>query len=64
MVDFGKFGKLKSKIIERDKLAPGVNISGPAIITESSTSTVLPAGFQLKVDNWGNLIIKKIASLG
>jgi len=57
-VDFGKFGKSESKIIVRNKLSSGMKIKGPAIIVESDTSTVLPPRFTLKVDAFGNLIIK------
>lgn len=59
-VDFGKFGKMNAKIIERETLHAGTSLSGPAIIAESATSTVLPKDFELKVDDWGNLIIQKI----
>lgn len=59
MVDFGKFGKTKAKIVERDKLTAGMTFSGPAIIAEAATSTVLPPNFQVQVDDWGNLIIRK-----
>lgn len=58
-VDFGKFGKVTAQIIERDKLGVGAKVKGPAIIVESATSTVLPPGFNLLVDDWGNLIISK-----
>lgn len=58
-VDFGKFGKTKAQIIDREKLSPGMSFSGPAIVAESATSTVLPPGFHMKVDAWGNLVIKK-----
>jgi N-methylhydantoinase A len=59
-VDFGKFGKANAAIIEREKLAAGMTFSGPAIIAEAATSTVLPPNFQLRVDEWGNLIITMI----
>ncbi|MEM9935643.1 MAG: hydantoinase/oxoprolinase family protein, partial [Bacteroidota bacterium] len=58
-VDFGRFGIHESKIYERDNLFTGTILNGPAIIAEKDTSTVLPPGFQLTIDRWGNLIIKK-----
>ncbi|MEM9718712.1 MAG: hydantoinase/oxoprolinase family protein [Bacteroidota bacterium] len=57
-VDFGKFGKATAAIVERDKLTPGMTLEGPGLIVESSTSTVVPPGFHLTVDDWGNLLIK------
>lgn len=57
-VDFGQYGTSDSKIILRNKLTSGMIINGPAIIVESDTSTVLPPKFQLKVDVYGNLIIR------
>ncbi|MEL6192443.1 MAG: hydantoinase/oxoprolinase family protein [Bacteroidota bacterium] len=58
-VDFGSFGTHTSMIYERDSLSSGTVLEGPAIIAEKDTSTVLPPGFQLTIDRWGNLIIKK-----
>lgn len=58
-VDFGKFGKVKTKIYKRSVLSPGIRLSGPAIVAEDSSSTLLPPGHSLIVDQWGNLIIKK-----
>ena len=58
-VDFGSFGTHTSMVYERDSLSSGTVLEGPAIIAEKDTSTVLPPGFQLTIDRWGNLIIKK-----
>ena len=58
-VDFGKYGLATATIFERNKLSKDSNITGPAIIAEAATSTVLPPHFQLKVDDWGSLIITK-----
>lgn len=58
-VDFGAFGIAEATIYLREKLSKNTRITSPAIIVESSTTTVLPPGFNLLVDDWGNLIITK-----
>ncbi|MEM6803392.1 MAG: hydantoinase/oxoprolinase family protein, partial [Bacteroidota bacterium] len=58
-VDFGSFGKHKAQVFEREKLTRTMQIEGPAIIAESATSTVLPPGFKLRLDEWGNLIVQR-----
>jgi len=57
-VDFDELGIAKSKFYSRSLLAPGMKIKGPAIISEAATSTVLPPGFILEVDDFENLIIR------
>jgi N-methylhydantoinase A len=46
-----------AKIYRRDGLLPGDCISGPAMITEYTSATVLPPGCRARVDGFGNLII-------
>ena len=58
-VDFGKFGSETALVYKREKMTPGMKITGPALVAESATSTVLPPGFQLIVDDWGSLIMSK-----
>jgi N-methylhydantoinase A len=49
---------LKSNVYQRDLLVPGDFFSGPALITEYSSTTVLPPGFVARVDRFGNLILE------
>jgi N-methylhydantoinase A len=44
-------------VYERDKLSAGVRVRGPAIITEYSSTTLVPAAHTAEVDPWLNLII-------
>ncbi|MFH1861502.1 MAG: hydantoinase/oxoprolinase family protein [bacterium] len=44
-------------IYERDDLTSGVELAGPCLIEELISTTVLPAGWHLRVDTWGNLRI-------
>jgi N-methylhydantoinase A len=49
--------KLKTKIYSRDELQPGKKYLGPAIITEYSATTAVPARRSLHVDRAGNIIV-------
>lgn len=46
-------------VYERAVLEPGNRLTGPAIITQYDTTTVLPPGWQMWVDTVGNLIIEQ-----
>ena len=41
----------------RERLRPGDRISGPALVIEYSSTTVLPPGCDLRVDGYGALVI-------
>jgi N-methylhydantoinase A len=44
-------------VYARDDLSPGVRFAGPAIITEYSSTTLIPPRFKVGVDPWLNLTI-------
>jgi N-methylhydantoinase B/oxoprolinase/acetone carboxylase alpha subunit/N-methylhydantoinase A/oxoprolinase/acetone carboxylase beta subunit len=46
-----------AKIYDREKLIPGDKISGPGLITEYSSVTVLPPCAFATMDGWGNLVV-------
>jgi N-methylhydantoinase A len=48
---------LDAQTYDRDLLQPGDSISGPALIGEYTSTTVLPPDCSLEVDGLGNLII-------
>lgn len=50
-----------ASIYERDALAIGARISGPAIAEQFDATTVIPAGWDGRVDGFGNLILEKQA---
>ena len=52
-----KEGDLPTAIYNRGQLESGTKIDGPAIVTEVGSTTLLPPGFALSVDDYGNLII-------
>jgi N-methylhydantoinase A len=45
-------------VYDRTALVPGDSLSGPAIITEYSSATILPPGDTLRVDALDNLMIE------
>jgi N-methylhydantoinase A len=47
-----------SNVYQRELLRPGDVFSGPALITEYSSTTVLPPDFSARVDAYGNLILE------
>lgn len=49
-------------LIDRDLLRPGNRFAGPALIIEYSTTTVLPPGFEARVDEWSNMILQPVES--
>jgi N-methylhydantoinase A len=49
---------LPTRIYTRDLLHPGDAISGPALITEYTSTTVLLPGCRLEIDRFSNLIIQ------
>ncbi|MGC8551030.1 MAG: hydantoinase B/oxoprolinase family protein [Acidobacteriaceae bacterium] len=46
-----------ARIYDREKLVPGDRVSGPSLITEYSSVTVLPPGASATMDGWGNLVV-------
>lgn len=49
---------MESKVYGRDLLRAGDRISGPAMVTEYSSTTVIPPGCEASVDVYGNLVIE------
>ncbi len=49
--------KLKTPVYYRPMLRPGNKFPGPAIVVETSATTVVPPDFEASVDGYGNLIL-------
>ncbi len=60
-VDFGEIGVLETSIFERSALGPGFHHSGPMIVEEVSSTTVVPPGHTLHVDDFGQLHLRPSA---
>lgn len=50
--------KLNVAVYERDELAAGVRLRTPCIVTEYSSTTLIPPGARAEVDDFGNLLIQ------
>ncbi|HET7215196.1 MAG TPA: hydantoinase/oxoprolinase family protein [Terriglobia bacterium] len=47
----------QTPLYDRDRLCPGLRFDGPALVAEYSSTTVVPPGFQCRVDRHGNLVL-------
>jgi N-methylhydantoinase A len=59
LVSFSSERAVKTQIIGRDAMSPGRRHTGPAIITEYSATTVIPPGFNFRIDRAANLLIER-----
>lgn len=46
------------QFFRRDRLAPGNQIEGPAVIVEYSSTTLIPEDFKASIDSWLNILIE------
>lgn len=46
-------------VYERDRLPPGTAFSGPAIVEQLDSTTVVPTGWSVEVDGYANLILSR-----
>ena len=56
-------GFTATAVHDRDRLAPGGELEGPAIVEERESTTVLPPGVRAVVDEYGSLHIASPSSL-
>ncbi len=61
IIDPGTGGPVDAAIYDRASLPPGARISGPAVIVEAETSTLIPDGFTAGPNAAGHLLIERIA---
>jgi N-methylhydantoinase A len=47
----------RTPLYERDRLGPGMQFNGPAVVVEYSSTTVVPPGFACRVDSDLNLVL-------
>ncbi|MEM6529010.1 MAG: hydantoinase/oxoprolinase family protein [Chloroflexota bacterium] len=50
---------IDTHVLNRDAIPVGSEYKGPLVIDENSATTVIPPGYDLHIDNFGNLIIRK-----
>ena len=46
-------------IIDRDRMPPGETVTGPAIVEEDGSSTVVPPGWSVALDSIGCLVLRR-----
>ncbi len=55
-------GFLSAKVFERRDLLPGQRGQGPALVEERTSTTVVPPGWTIEIDDFGNLVANHEAS--
>jgi N-methylhydantoinase A len=50
--------EVRTAIYQRDRLPPGAHLRSPCIVTEYSSTTLVPTGASAALDNEGNLMIE------
>ena len=56
-VDYILDGKHQTDIYDGDRLEPGMNFEGPAIVEDAGTTVVIHPGYRVRVDGYSNLHI-------
>ncbi len=51
--------RLKTKVVNRNEIPKNKIFRGPMIVEEESATTIVPPGYNIKVDSMMNLILKK-----
>jgi 5-oxoprolinase (ATP-hydrolysing) len=55
--------ELSTPVYDRDALAPGAQIDGPAIVKETNATTIVEPGWRVTVDARRNLILERVDPL-
>ena len=58
LIDFDERGRVEAAVFDRAALGAGAEISGPAAIEETATTTLVPPGMTAAVDRFGNIIVR------
>jgi N-methylhydantoinase A len=51
-------GRTSCAVLQRAQLPVGFRLTGPAVIEEDASTTVIPPGDTAEIDAWGNIIIE------
>jgi N-methylhydantoinase A len=49
---------IPTALYQRERLAPGNMVVGPAIVFQLDTTSVIPPGWAAAMDGWGNLVVE------
>ena len=58
-VYFHGLGSIPTKVFRRANLGAGFSESGPVIVEEYSSTTLVPPGHELQIDGYGNLWVRR-----
>ena len=50
-------GYVETPVVQRTSLAPGASVSGPVIVEEFGSTVPIHPGFEVRVDEYLNLIV-------
>ena len=50
------------RFLDRDSLTADSNVHGPAVVVEDTSTTLLPPAWVLRIDSFGNLLLKRESS--
>ncbi len=56
---FAATGRADTPVYWRPNLAPGARFSGPVIVEQLDSTTVIPPGFAAEIDAWLNIVIRQ-----
>jgi N-methylhydantoinase A len=62
--DGGRIAYHQTSVYQRAQLLAGTRLSGPALVLQYDTTTVIPPGWWGWIDEVGNLVLEQIASPG
>jgi N-methylhydantoinase A len=48
-----------ARVYERERLAAGQRLAGPAVVEQADATIVIPSGWAARVDPYGNLVIEQ-----
>ena len=57
-VYFFDHGYVETPIYDRARLSPGATFGGPCLVEEIVSTTVIPPGATVRVDEYGSMIIE------
>ena len=53
-------GTVAAQVVLRRNLKCGDNLTGPAIVAERHTTTVVPSGYKVSVNSWNDLVLETL----
>jgi N-methylhydantoinase A/oxoprolinase/acetone carboxylase beta subunit len=56
----GAGGRISVSCYDLERLHPGAEVAGPAVIWSPITTVVLPDGYRARVDGYRNLVMERV----